>query len=340
MLNKETILLTGGTGYIGRMLVKDIVHTSRWGAKRLILPVRDIEKAKNILREEMNAGDTELILCKASIRDWNEETVPQAVDSIIHCACPTNSHEMVSRPVETADCIVEGTRRILELAVKKQIRSMVYLSSMEVYGSINCSEGERISEERLGDVGLDAPRSCYPLGKRMAEHYCHIFYREYGVPVRIARLAQTFGKGVPPEDGRVFAQFARAAAEERDIILHTSGLSMGNYCEISDTVSAIHTILTKGRDGEAYNVVNEAATMRIRDMAQLVAQEIAGGKIRVICGTDEAGMHGYAEDTGLRLSSEKLRALGWRPTKGLAEMYRELMLSHCPDTRNVGGICP
>ena len=292
VLNKETILLTGGTGYIGRMLVKDIVHTSRWGAKRLILPVRDIEKAKNILREEMNAGDTELI------------------------------------------------RRILELAVKKQIRSMVYLSSMEVYGSINCSEGERISEERLGDVGLDAPRSCYPLGKRMAEHYCHIFYREYGVPVRIARLAQTFGKGVPPEDGRVFAQFARAAAEERDIILHTSGLSMGNYCEISDTVSAIHTILTKGRDGEAYNVVNEAATMRIRDMAQLVAQEIAGGKIRVICGTDEAGMHGYAEDTGLRLSSEKLRALGWRPTKGLAEMYRELMLSHCPDTRNVGGICP
>ena len=53
VLNKETILLTGGTGYIGRMLVKDIVHTSRWGAKRLILPVRDIEKAKNILREEM-----------------------------------------------------------------------------------------------------------------------------------------------------------------------------------------------------------------------------------------------------------------------------------------------
>ncbi len=325
VLKKETILLTGGTGYIGRMLAKDIVHTPQWGAGRLILPVRDMEKAGDILKGELNAGDTEVILCKGGIRDWDEETIPQEVDRIIHCACPTKSHEMISRPVETADCIVEGTRRILELAAKKKVRSMVYLSSMEVYGKVDCSEGERVSEERLGDVSLDAPRSCYPLGKRMAEHYCHIFYREYGVPVRIARLAQTFGKGVPPEDGRVFAQFAKAAAEGRDIRLHTSGMSMGNYCEISDTVNAIWTILENGRDGEVYNVVNEDATMRIRDMAQLVAQEIAGGKIKVICGADEAGTHGYAEDTGLRLSSEKMRALGWRPTKGLAEMYRELM---------------
>lgn len=111
MLKKETILLTGGTGYIGRMLVKDMVHTSRWGAGRLILPVRDMEKAQDILKEEMNTGDTEIILCKGGIRDWDEETIPQAVDCIIHCACPTKSHEMISHPVETADCIVEGTRR-------------------------------------------------------------------------------------------------------------------------------------------------------------------------------------------------------------------------------------
>lgn len=202
---------------------------------------------------------------------------------------------------------------------------MVYLSSMEVYGKIDCGNERRAQEWEAcrGEVEILNVRSCYPMGKRMAESLCYSYYKEYGIPVKIARLAQTFGKEIMDTDNRVYAQFARAAKNGRNIVLHTDGGSMGNYCELDDAVRGILTILKKGKDGEAYNVVNEENTMTIRQMAELVADRVAGGKIRVVYGrTNE---NSYAPDTGLRLSGGKLESLGWRPTKTLYDMYRGIL---------------
>lgn len=204
---------------------------------------------------------------------------------------------------------------------------MVYLSSMEVYGKIDCRDGHRVKEEEVGrgEIELLSARSCYPLGKRMAENLCYSYYKEYGVPVKTARLAQTFGRRILPEDNRVFAQFARAAGHREDIVLHTRGGSMGNYCDIDDAVRGIMTILKKGADGEAYNVVNEENTMTIRQMAELVADKVANGKIKVTYEISDENARGYAPNTGLRMSGEKLRALGWEPQKTLYDMYRDIM---------------
>lgn len=98
-------------------------------------------------------------------------------------------------PVETENSIVMGTHNILELARQRKIKSMVYLSSMEVYRMVP-DIGRPRREEEIGDIQLDNARSCYLLGKRMTEHYCYIYAQEYGIPVKIARLAQTFGTGV------------------------------------------------------------------------------------------------------------------------------------------------
>ncbi len=100
---------------------------------------------------------------------------------------------------------------------------------------------------------------------------------------------------------------------------------MGNYCGISDAVLGIITILENGANGEAYNVVNESNTMTIRQMAELVADKIADGKIRVVYDIAEDNQYGYATDTSLRLSSRKLRALGWEPKESLEEMYTQLV---------------
>ena len=100
---------------------------------------------------------------------------------------------------------------------------------------------------------------------------------------------------------------------------------MGNYCEITDTIKAIWMILKEGKNGEAYNIVNEANTMRIRDMAQLVAERIAHGRIQVRYDIREKNIYGYAAETGLRLSSTKLKALGWAPSKAIEEMYRDVI---------------
>ncbi len=315
----ENYLITGATGYIGAMLANHIKERDK-GADITIL-VRDRRKAEKMFPPEVQIAEADLTDRK------KVESLDLNCDCMIHCASVTASAEMMSHPVEVAESIVNTTQNVLELARRCQIKSMVYLSSMEVYGSIGCPDGARITEEEVsrGEVELLSCRSCYPLGKRMAENICYSYFKEYGVPVKIARLAQTFGEGVRPSDRRVFAQFARAAREGSDIVLHTQGRSMGNYCGIHDAISGILTILEKGVNGEAYNVVNEANTMTIRQMAELVADKIAGGRIKVTYDITENNRYGYAADTALRLSGKKLMALGWKPEEALEDMYSQLL---------------
>lgn len=315
----SSYMITGATGYIGSMLVKHImdlrrgdritaVVRDRFGAEALFPSGVEIVGADLCDREQVNAIDGEF-------------------DRIIHCASVTQSAMMRSHPVEVIESIVNTTQNILEIARHRDVKSVVYLSSMEVYGQIDCSNGHRVTEKELGDVELFSVRSCYPLGKRMAEHICYCYFREYGVPVKIARLAQTFGRGVLLSDRRVFAQFAGAVKDGKDIVLHTKGRSMGNYCGIDDVMKGIMTILEYGMDGEAYNVVNEKNTMTIRQMAQLVADRVAGGRIDVTWDISEGDKHGYAPDTGLRLSSGKLEGLGWQAEQSLTDMYRGVLES-------------
>jgi len=315
----KTYFITGATGYIGSMLVKYIKETDRQAG--IVVPVRDKAKAENMLPFDIQVIEVDL-LDREKVASLNLNC-----DYIVHCASVTASAQMISHPVETAESIVNMTQNVLEFARRHPVKSMVYLSSMEVYGSIACHEGRRTMEEEAsrGTVELLSPRSCYPLGKRMAENICYSYFKEYNVPVRIARLAQTFGEGVLPSDRRIFAQFARAVREGSDIVLHTAGNSMGNYCGIHDALSGIVTILEKGENGEAYNVVNEANTMTIRRMAELVAGEIAGGRIRVVCDIAKGDGCGYAADTALCLSGEKLMSLGWKPKESLKDMYRQLV---------------
>lgn len=357
----EKYLITGAAGYIGSMLVRALCEkNSNIDITGL---VRNPEKAKKVLPETVHLivaditddkamamsnraaqdissvelTDDEVMaissraaqLASADITDEAMTVLSADYDYIIHCAAVTKSAEMKVHPTEVADGIVHGTKNVLELARRCKenghLKSMVYLSSMEVYGNIDCSDGHRVSEDEQGFVNPLVPRSCYPMGKRMAENLCASYYFEYGVPVKIARLAQTFGHGVSKEDPRVFAQFARAVVEGQNIILHTDGSSMGNYSAIEDTVSGILTLLYNGENGKAINIVNEDNTMRIRDMASLVASEIAGGRLQVSYDIPADNKYGYAANTGLMLSSMKLESLGWKPTKDLITMYRDML---------------
>lgn len=334
MDTKRSILITGATGLIGRLLIKEIVDCSigkndiflkkRMPKIRLILLVRNETQAKVQLANILNKTGIDIVFLETSVEVLKAHKVLDSIDYIFHCASTTKSVEMISQPIEVADGIVLGTKNVLELARQQKIKSMVYLSSMEVYGKV-ADTGALLLEDQLGDISLNSARSCYPLAKRMAEHYCYLYWREFGVPVKIARLAQTFGTGVSPKDERVFVQFARAVVENKDIVLRTAGTSMGNYCASEDALRAIFTILLKGVNGEVYNVTNEANTMRIREMAELVVTKIAKGHIKVQYDLDYCNTYGYPPDTGLRLSAMKLRKLGWQPTKELEEMYGDLI---------------
>lgn len=332
-------IITGISGYLGKLLAKEVEKE----ADHIIGTCRDINRAKHVLESEINMGRITLVECDFA-KDGAGEIIRSACDSavregikhcgrsdqsereiyILHCASETASKIMIEEPVEVLDGIVNGTKCMLELARSLKAKSLVYLSSMEAYGEV-VDIGRPRSEDELGEIDITLPRSCYPMGKRVAEHYCHLYHKKYDVPVKIARLAQTFGVGINPDDGRVFMQFAKAAKDSHDIVLKTQGKSMGNYVAADDAIKAILLILHKGENGECYNVVNEANTMTIKDMARLVADTIAEGAISVKVEPESSDITGYAKDTALRMSGEKLRKLGWTPVKALEDMYKDVL---------------
>ena len=323
-LKGSSILVTGATGLIGVSLVRTLLCMNR--VKNLNIHVwamiRNREKAKSIYRELLNRKDLSLI-----VGDVTEKiSVEQKVDYIFHCASVTTSKFMVSNPVETLLISVEGTKNVLDFAKENKCKSVIYVSSMEMYGCFS-EENDNVTETELGYIDPLAIRSNYPESKRLCENMCVAFHSEYGVPVKIARLSQTFGAGILQGENRVFAQFARSAIEGKNIILHTKGLSEGNYCYTRDTIMGLFIILLKGKNAEAYNVTNPDTHTTIANMAKMVCEKFGDGKINVMFDIPESNTFGYAADTRMKLNSDKLKELGWKPEINLEEAYNRMIQS-------------
>lgn len=321
----KTFFVTGATGLVGSLAVKALLYISDVHrlSLRIVAQIRNPEKAKRVLGSLLNRSDLTLLQA-----DLAKDTINYAgpVDYVIHAAAVTTSKLLVSHPVEACKTAINGTLSVLDFAVSKQTKGAVYLSSMEVYGVIQ--DGRDVQENDLGYVDLTAVRSCYPEGKRMCECLCTAYAHQYQLPVSVVRLAQTFGAGVPADDNRVFAQFAKSVIHGNNIVLHTDGLSEGNYIYTTDALKAIFLLLDRGVPGEAYNAANEACHTTIVDMARLVADRIANKQIQVdICPPADLQAMGYAPKTKLRLVSQKLRDLGWQPVVDLEEAYRRLIKS-------------
>lgn len=332
----RTFFVTGATGLVGSMVVKALLtmNTEKNANITVLAFVRDIEKAEKFYAE---FDTTNLIFV---IGDLNKEITSEttrtsdgrsldyyAIDYIVHGASPTASKYFVTYPVETIMTAVNGTKNVLDFAKREHVSGMVYMSSMEAFGITDPNLAD-VKEDDLGYIDIHNPRSSYSEGKRMCELLCSSYSLEYNVPVKIARLSQTFGAGVDYSENRVFAQFAKSYINKTDIVLHTKGNSVGNYCYTKDTVIAILLLLIKGVDGEAYTITNPKANSKICDMAKMVADDIAKGEIKLVFDIPEDALtFGYAPDVNIRLNSDKLQALGWTPTVDLPEMYERLIYS-------------
>lgn len=313
-LKNATILITGASGLIGRNLISSIHGIAP--SCRVIGMVHSLSKARKVLTEE-----TWLTLLEADVNQ--PVSVAGNVDYIIHGASITSSRKFVEAPVDTILTAVNGIRNLLELAREKQVKSFVFLSSMEVYGAPQTDE--KIPESAPCNLDTMKVRSSYPESKRLCEALCTAYYAQYGVPAKVVRLAQTIGAGVDYNDGRVFAEFARCVIEKKNIVLHTMGETKRSYLSADDAANAILTVLLKGENGQAYNVANEATYCSVYEMAQMVARECANGEIDVeIQIQDESGF-GYAPALRMNLETAKLRALGWGANVGLQKMFHMLI---------------
>ena len=312
----KRVLITGASGLIGSMLIRTLEYANREFEANISI----IGLARNEERIRKVLGDTSHNVCIIYSQDFD---ISEACDYIFHTASPTSSKYFIEHPVETIDTMISSTKAMLELA-KINNAIMVYVSSMEEYG-VPFVPNETMTEDKVGIIDHLSARSSYPVSKRMCECMCSAYALEYSVSSRIARLAQTFGAGIPLTDGRVSMQFAKSAKEKRDIVLHTEGHSISNYCYLSDTLSGLLLIAVNGIDGEAYNVCNDKESRSIYEIAKLVSDTITDGEISVIKRISKDIDWGYAPNNTMRLSSKKLKALGWEPKVDMAEGYRRLV---------------
>ena len=312
-LKSKSVLVTGATGLIGSQIIRflDLLNSTEMLDIHVFGVARNREKAFALpITGEVTwiFQDLQSQLC-----------VEEKIDYIIHAASPTQSVYLAQNPVEVITDTVIGAKNVFECA-KEQQAIVVYLSSVEIYGQI--FNKESISEEDYGYINHLQSRSCYPEAKKLIECMAASYSIEYGTDIRIARLTQTFGAGVSKTDNRVFAYFAKSIISGRDIVLHTHGNSSKSYIYTTDAINALFYILFKGEKGEAYNVANRDTYMSIRDFAQTMINQFCPD-IKLIVDVNE-GM-GYAPDTQVNLSTEKLEALGWKPIYGFNAMITKLV---------------
>ena len=316
-LKGKTVLVTGATGLIGSTAVNALLYTNEKRELNLtvLALVRNIEKVKTKFSE-----NDSLKFIVGTV-----EAIPEiegSVDYIIHGASQTASKAFIQQPVETIVTAVKGTLNLLELAKNKNVKGMVYLSSMETYG--HPEKGHKVAESDAGAMTSLDVRNSYPISKQQCEALCCAYASEYDVPVMIARLTQTFGPGVDYNDNRIFAYFGRCILEKSDIVLKTKGETERDYLYTADAVTAILSIMLSGEKGTAYNVADETTYCSIAEMAHLLADN-AG--INVTFDIQDASANGYLSTLYMDLDTSRLRALGWKVmySGGLSEIYRRMI---------------
>lgn len=324
-LEGRNVLITGATGLIGSACARLLLERNRLGLGEQIgvtCLVRNAQKANDVF--EGYGPEDGLCFVEASVEElvWPEDL---PLHYVIHAACPTASRFFTEHPVETADAIVLGTRRMLAIACDQKVAGFVYASSMEAYGNGNDAPGldRLLDESQVGYVNPLVARSCYPEGKRMAEQYCCDFAAEYGVPAMVVRLAQTFGPGIPKTDTRLFAMCVKKAMAGEDIVLSTTGASTRMYLYTADAVSALFTVLLSGEPGTAYNAANPATYSAVRELAETAADLVPETGVEVRCEVDPSAP--YPPEHHLPLDVSRLLALGWQPTQDLRGMLGNLM---------------
>lgn len=320
-LRGKTVLVTGATGLIGSFIVFALISLS----KKLSIPFsviahgRSLEKLVSVFGEE-SERPANLVLSAENCGKLSSSC--SSINYIFHTACPTASRDFVEKPLEVIDSIYSGTKGIIELAEEKRSESIVYLSSMEVYGQVN--KDVPLSEDDLGQLDLTTVRSSYPMAKRLAELLCRSFYEERSVPVKIVRLSMVFGPGVQVEDKRVLNYFVQQVRKGLPITLLTEGKSKASVLYLLDAVNGVYRTLLSGENGQTYNLANPANYLSIKQMAE-VASNISGCDLKL--SLQNKSKLPYREDSFLNLDVSRVRALGWEPTFDLSKIFHRVLQS-------------
>ncbi|MCI9191615.1 MAG: NAD-dependent epimerase/dehydratase family protein [Lachnospiraceae bacterium] len=304
-LYDSSILITGATGMICSCVAEVLFRlNTRKAGINLYLAGRSRERMAKRFYVFQEDKDYVFVEYDAT-KDMQIDVNP---DYIIHGAGNANPVIYTKQPVETMLGNIVGLNSLLRLAVAKETKRVLYISSSEVYG--NKSENCPYEERDYGVIDILNPRACYPSAKRAAETLSVSYSAEYGLDTVIVRPGHIYGPTITRKDTRASAQFTWKAVDGQDIIMKSPGTQMRSYCYTLDCASAILTVLLEGVRTEAYNISNKESVVSIREMAETFARY---GKAKIIFeNASDAESRGFNLMSNSSLSAEKLEQIGWR----------------------------
>jgi dTDP-glucose 4,6-dehydratase len=299
-----TVLVAGGAGFIGSHMVDRLLERGD--------DVVCVDDLSTGAREHADRPDDAGFAFVE--RDVTVPGLAEALasvgrfDAVVHLASPASPPAYLARPIETLDVGSTGTRALLELARRDGARFFL-ASTSEVYGDPLVHPQ---SEDYFGNVNPIGARSVYDEAKRFAEALTMAYARTHGVDVRIARIFNTYGPRMQPDDGRVVTNFIHQAIAGEPITVYGDGGQTRSFCYVDDEVAGLVALL----DSDVVGPVNvgNPHEVTIGEFAALVIE---------LCGSSSAVEHRPLPDDDPRLRqpdiSRARELLGWEPTVSLRD---------------------
>lgn len=219
------VLVAGGAGFLGSHLCESLLHK---GHSVICLDNLYTGSKENILHL---LGNPQFEFLRHDV------TFPVylEVDAVFNLACPASPVHYQRNPVQTLKTSVHGAINLLGLA-KRVGAIYIQASTSEVYGDPAISPQD---EQYWGNVNPIGERSCYDEGKRAAETLTYDYRRQYGVDTRIARIFNTYGPRMQPNDGRVVSNFIVQALRGEDITIYGDGSQTRSFCYVDDLIEGL-----------------------------------------------------------------------------------------------------
>jgi UDP-glucuronate decarboxylase len=236
------------------------------------------------------------------------------VDRIFNLACPASPVHYQHDPVQTTKTSVHGAINMLGLAKRVKAR-ILQASTSEVYGD---PEQHPQTEAYWGRVNPIGPRSCYDEGKRCAETLFFDYHRQHRLEVKVARIFNTYGPRMQPDDGRVVSNFIMQALKGEDITIYGDGRQTRSFCYVDDLIGGLLALMDSP-DGFT-------GPVNLGNPGEFTMLELAEKVLNLVGGRSRIAFHPLPQDDPRQRRPDITIArtqLGWTPKVGLDDGLRE-----------------
>ena len=312
----RTVLVTGGAGFVGSHLCESLLSDDR-----RVICLDDLSSGRMVNVDRFR-DDERFTFVEGDVTEeirvalGSNAIDPNRIERIYHLASRASPADFDDHPLEIARTNSEGTSNVLRFARNVDAR-VLYTSTSEVYGD---PQVHPQPESYRGSVSPLGARACYDESKRFGETLCGVFAETYGIDVRIARLFNTYGPRMRPDDGRVVPNFLTQVLRGEDLTIYGDGTQTRCFLYIDDQVRGLRALMAASLRTPPPIVVNLGSVDEITiDALTETVIDVTGATIDVVYEPLPAGDPQRRQPDISRAKNE----LGWQPTIELEDGLRK-----------------